>query len=87
MEGLRMVKRWMGTRALVVWSVAAAGAGCTMLAPVEYLKQDPPPGAIPYGKVVYVDDGKCPAQEVKLLRGGDASRNIPRHVECVPRPQ
>lgn len=64
-------------------------SGCTLLqpVPVEYLEHDPPPGAIPHGKVVYVDDGQCPAGKVKKLIGGDAKKNIPRHVECVPRPQ
>ena len=64
-------------------------SGCANFAPthIEYLSQDPPPGTIPYGRVVYVDDGQCPDGQVKRLIGGDASKNIPRHVECVPRPQ
>lgn len=70
---------------------AALISGCAVFAPksapIEYLPQDPPPGDIPYGKRVYVDDGKCPDAQVKQIVGGDAKKNIPRQVECVPRPQ
>ena len=37
--------------------------------------------------VAYVDDGQCPDGQVKRLIGGDAKKSIPRHVECVARPQ
>lgn len=75
-------------RWLVIGCAAVLVSGCTSLfsAPIKYLPKDPPPGAIPYGEKVYVDDGKCPDGLVKLLIGGDAKRNIPRHVECVSRP-
>jgi hypothetical protein len=53
---------------------------------VEYLKEEPPPGAIPFGKIVYVDDGTCPSGEVKEITGGSNQRNIPRKVRCVKRP-
>ncbi|MCS3454549.1 hypothetical protein M2366_000588 [Aeromonas sp. BIGb0405] len=80
-----MVMRWQSAGLLMV----SLMSGCTTLvpAPIEYLKQDPPPGGVPPGKLVYVDDGKCPDGQVKKLRGGDGSKNLPRHVECVPRPQ
>ena len=29
---------------------------------VEYLKQEPPAGSVPYRKIVYVDDGTCPKE-------------------------
>ena len=38
-------------------------------AKVEYLKEEPPKGAIPLGKIVYVDDGTCPSGEVKEITG------------------
>ena len=64
-------------------------SGCAHLAPapITYLSQDPAPGKLPYGTVAYVDDGQCPAGQVKRLIGGDGKKNIPRHVECVARPQ
>ena len=50
------------------------------------LKQMPKPGEIPHGKVVYVDDGKCPKGEVKEVTGGRDLKQIPRKVRCVKRP-
>lgn len=83
-----MVVAWKGMKWLGM-SVAGLMAGCATLVPVpvEYLDRDPPPGTIPYGEKRYVDDGQCPAGQVKQLIGGDAKKNIPRQVECVPRPQ
>ncbi|MEP6942633.1 MAG: DUF6719 family protein [Betaproteobacteria bacterium] len=53
----------------------------------EILKEEPPKGSIPYGKVVYVDDGTCPLGEVKEITGGDQRRGVPRQVRCVKRPE
>ena len=54
---------------------------------VEILKEVPPPGTLPYMKIVYVDDGTCPAGEVKEITGGDQRRGIARQVRCVKRPE
>lgn len=67
--------------ALLVWLVATAGCATT-----EYLKEVPPAGTVPLGKMVYVDDGKCPVGEVKRIVGGSLAGNIPRQVQCVKRP-
>jgi len=53
----------------------------------EYLKAEPPKGSVPYGKIVYVDDGACPKDEIKEITGGNQSRSIPRKVRCVKRPE
>jgi hypothetical protein len=52
----------------------------------EYLKEVPKDGEIPYGKVVYVDDKKCPKGEIKEITGGSQEKNIPRKTRCVKRP-
>jgi hypothetical protein len=52
----------------------------------EPLKKAPRSGEIPYGKVVYVDDGKCPEGEIKEITGGSREKSIPRQVRCVKRP-
>jgi hypothetical protein len=52
---------------------------------VEYLKEEPPRGSVPYGKVVHVDDGTCPKGEVKQITGGSQEKSIPRSVRCVKR--
>ncbi|MCH7372214.1 MULTISPECIES: DUF6719 family protein [Aeromonas] len=84
-----MAVAWKRSMLLALLPVVSLVSGCAIVtpAPVEYLPQDPPPGGLAYGKKVYVDDGQCPASQVKQLIGGDAKRNIPRQVECVPRPQ
>jgi hypothetical protein len=53
---------------------------------VEYLKEEPPTGSVPYRKIVYVDDGTCPKGEVKEITGGSQAKSVPRKVRCVKRP-
>lgn len=55
-------------------------------ADVDVLKEEPPKGSLPRGKVVYVDDGVCPIGEVKEIIGGSEVKGIPRKVRCVKRP-
>ena len=52
----------------------------------EYLKKVPKDGEVPYGKVVYVDDGKCPRGEIREITGGSQEKSIPRRTRCVKRP-
>lgn len=59
---------------------------CQSQTTVEYLKEEPPKGSVPYRKVVYVDDGTCPKGEVKEITGGNQTKSIPRKVRCVKRP-
>jgi hypothetical protein len=56
------------------------------LAASDYPKSVPKDGEIPYGKVVYVDDGKCPKGEIKEITGGSQEKSIPRKTRCVKRP-
>lgn len=60
-------------------AVAASSGGA-------YLKRAPPEGEIPFGKVVYVDDGTCPKGQVKEITGGSREKSIPRRSRCVKRP-
>lgn len=64
---------------LRAWAPAHAGT--------EYLKEVPKEGEIPYGKVVYVDDKKCPPGEVKEITGGSREKGIRRKIRCVKRPR
>jgi hypothetical protein len=50
-------------------------------------RQMPKDGVLSPGEVVLVDDGRCPAGEVKQVTGGNKAKNIPREVRCVPKPQ
>jgi hypothetical protein len=54
-----------------------------------YLKQEPPAGTIPSGVVVLVDDGTCPAGQIKQVTGGNGSAaagGTNRQRKCIPRP-
>lgn len=59
---------------------------CATWAAIEVLKEEPPKNSLPRGKVVYVDDGTCPAGEIKEITGGSQEKGIPRKVRCVKRP-
>ena len=70
--------------------LAVSAFGMVLLLPgtarSEYLKEVPKDGEIPYGKVVYVDDKKCPKGEIKEITGGSEEKKIPRKTRCVKRP-
>ena len=51
-----------------------------------YQKEMPKEDDIPFGKIVYVDAGRCPKGEVKEVTGSSRERAVPRKVRCVKRP-
>lgn len=65
---------------LVVFSAASATT----------LKQEPAMGAMHEGQVVLVDDGSCPAGQIKRVVGGNhtkagGTKQTIRTSSCVPR--
>jgi hypothetical protein len=70
---------------LVTVALCAVAPALTLAEP-EYLKNLPKEGEVPYGKVVYVDDGKCPRGQIKEITGGSQEKLIPRTTRCVRRP-
>ena len=76
-------------RALALVMILTLGAATSVNAQrkIEYLKEEPPTGAVPYGRMVYVDDATCPKGEVKEITGGSQAKSIPRSVRCVKRPR
>ena len=70
-----------------VFGVFVCGAASAVAAPVEVLKTMPAQGSVRQGDVVYVDDGRCPAGQVKKIIGGNQKTGVARQVECVKRPQ
>ncbi len=71
---------------MLVFLCAGVLAPAVCLSENVYLKKMPKGGDIPYGKIVYVDDGECPKGEVKEVTGGSQVKNVPRKVRCVKRP-
>ena len=54
------------------------------------VKQEPPMGAMREGQVVLVDDGSCPAGQIKRVIGGNhtkagGTKQTLRASSCVPR--
>ena len=53
------------------------------------VKQEPPLGAMREGQVLLVDDGSCPAGQIKRVVGGNhtkvgGTKQIVRTSSCVP---
>ncbi len=67
---------------LLAFVVTALTAACMQTAP---LREAPSDREIREGKVVLVDDGTCPAGEIKQITGGNQSKGIPRISKCIPR--
>jgi uncharacterized caspase-like protein len=51
----------------------------------DIVKQEPAIGKLPPGASVLVDDGTCPAGQIKQLIGGNIGTGQPRLRSCVPR--
>ena len=71
----------------ILAACALATLPCIALAQAQYPKDAPAEGEVPYGKIILVDDGTCPAGQVKEITGGSREKAIPRKVRCVSRPR
>ena len=50
----------------------------------QVLKSEPTEGNLPTGKRVLVDDGTCPAGQIKEVTGGSKTGHIARSSRCIP---
>ena len=59
----------------------------TLAAAQTVLKEEPKRNLLRHGQVVLVDDGSCPAGEIKEVTGGkdDAAKQVRRTRRCVPK--
>jgi hypothetical protein len=78
-----MIERLVVISALVAMSTAGSVFATT-------LKEEPPMGAMREGQVVLVDDGSCPAGQIKRVVGGNhtkagGTKQIVRTSSCVRR--
>jgi hypothetical protein len=76
------MKRW--AISLVIFAVTSSTAFA------EVLKQEPKMGDLKENQVVLVDDGSCPAGQIKRVVGGNhvkatGTKYIERKRTCVPR--
>jgi hypothetical protein len=49
------------------------------------LKGEPAIGAVKEGHRLLIDDGTCPAGQIKEIVGGNVQKHIARQVRCIPR--
>jgi class 3 adenylate cyclase len=52
----------------------------------QILKTEPAIGQLPTGATALVDDGTCPAGQIKQIVGGNITTGAPRLRSCIPRP-
>ena len=59
----------------------------TLAAAQTVLKEEPKRNLLKHGQVVLVDDGSCPAGQIKEVTGGkaDAAKQVNRTRRCVPK--
>jgi hypothetical protein len=79
---------WMRMATLVFVSAAVL----TLVTPAvaQILKTEPRMGALREGQVVLVDDGTCPAGQIKQVTGGNhvevgGFKQVKRQRRCIPR--
>jgi hypothetical protein len=83
MTAVRRLRLGLGIALAGCWLVGSAAA-------VETVKQEPPMGKMTLGQRLLVDDGSCPAGQIKEVTGGDhvkvgGKQHIVRTYKCVPR--
>ncbi len=81
----RTAGRVSASAVLLAALIAAASIGSASAQTV--LKKEPPRGGLKLGQVVLVDDGSCPAGQIKEVRGGKGAGqgSVKRVRRCVAR--
>jgi peptidoglycan hydrolase-like protein with peptidoglycan-binding domain len=51
------------------------------------VQSEPSSGSLPRGQVILVDDGTCPASQIKEVTGGSGNQRVQRTRRCIPRPK
>jgi hypothetical protein len=51
------------------------------------VQSEPSSGSLPRGQVILVDDGTCPAGQIKEVTGGNSNQRVQRTRRCIPRPK
>ena len=73
--------RWM-----IIITTLALAASATPGFAQRVVKEEPPIPGVREGERLFVDDGSCPAGQIKLIIGGSAVKHVPRSSTCVARP-
>jgi hypothetical protein len=62
----------------------AASANDVEHTTIHILSTEPAPGSLKANRTAYVDDGTCPAGQIKMVIGAP-DMHTPRQRSCVPR--
>ena len=65
-------------------SIMATALLLSTAAQSQALKSEPSIGDLPEGKKVLVDDGTCPAGQIKEVTGGSKIGHVARSTRCIP---
>lgn len=65
--------------------LASAGLAGAALAQDSRNTEKPHDRTLRPGQIVYVDDGTCPAGEIKEITGGSKDKSMPRKTRCIKR--
>jgi hypothetical protein len=66
-------------------ATAAAALWLTAAAATTTVSKEPPSGGLRYGQRLLVDDGSCPAGQIKELTGGKSANGVTRLRRCIHR--
>ena len=68
-------------RLTAIFAIVGAVMPAVCFSEIVYLKEMPKEGDVPFGKIVYVDDRKCPRVKSRKSRAVTAKR--PLRVKCA----
>ncbi len=69
----------------VATATAAAALWLTAASAATTISKEPPTGALRYGQRLLVDDGSCPAGQIKELTGSKSANGVKRLRRCIKR--
>jgi hypothetical protein len=69
---------------VIVCLLSASSLSVALDAPsADTLQEEPPAGTLSAGQTVLVDDGSCPAGQIKQVTGGNNAEGQPRRKKCI----
>lgn len=77
--------KWYLLMIIAAWS--AVSLAVDNPSGVKILKKMPESHTLKSGQIVYVEnDGRCAANNIIKITGGNKSKGVRRRIECIPRP-
>ena len=77
---MRCLRAYCIVAAAAIAALWAAQASATIT-----VSKEPPSGGLRYGQRLLVDDGSCPAGQIKELVGGNSANGVKLLRRCIKR--